>query len=59
MSSSDYDQWMKLGNEYYAKGDTKSARECWSMAEKSRQPSEADRYMYRKALAEALRRNDF
>jgi cytochrome c-type biogenesis protein CcmH/NrfG len=34
----DYDQWMQMGNEYYAKNDHKAARECWANAEKLRTP---------------------
>lgn len=53
--SNEFDEWMKLGNQYYAKKETKKAEECWRMAEKVRGASPADRLMYAEALRRALR----
>jgi hypothetical protein len=53
--SSEFDEWMKLGNQYYAKKDVKKAEECWKMAEKVRTASPSDVLLYKDALRRALR----
>lgn len=53
--SSEFDEWMKLGNRYYAENDVKKAEECWKMAEKVRTASPADVLLYKDALRRALR----
>lgn len=54
----DYDQWMRMGNEYYAKNDLKAARECWANAEKLRPLSPADVLLLKAAIARAVQRGD-
>lgn len=54
----DYNQWMRLGNEYYAKNDLKAARECWANAEKLRTLSPADVMMLKDAIEKAGRFGD-
>jgi cytochrome c-type biogenesis protein CcmH/NrfG len=54
----DYHDWMRLGNEYYAKNDRKAAEECWAVAEKLRGLSPADVLMLKDAIIRAVRRGD-
>lgn len=56
--TTDYDDWMRLGNEYYARNDLKAARECWANAEKLRTASPADVMMRKDAIERAIRRGD-
>ncbi len=56
--ANDYDDWMKMGNELYAQGKIKEARQCWAEAEKIRPLSKADEMMIKDAIHRAVRRGD-